>query len=340
MTSEDGTSFHNEVYDLTFDRSQENSITVQLLKKLKILLEEEDRLENELRTDLDDIEDLHNGVFERGRPYKKYLLGFGIAWELLSLVGMNEFGLTVKIGSAVERGLRPNRFADALQEELELFQYSFLEGPTVGNSDLMNRLCLKALHREFEKYAIINKDFIDGLVQIASALHGSKKASSISKAAIGSVSVIGKILIITVLVLIPVTVGASVVLILVGYGIVGTSKLAEVGVKIAAMKKARQVRDATKTAKEKTLLKTIDNLMELSNSVSGGESSAIAAAVFPVLSTGASCVFDIVEKTVRAGKDVVKIGGAVVDVAFDVVALFDNWAALAKGSKSQLGYKL
>ena len=42
----------------------------------------------------------------------------------------------------------------------------------------------------------------------------------------------------------------------------------------------------------------------------------------------------------RAGKDVVKFGGAVVDVAFDVVALFDNWAALAKGSKSQLGYKL
>ena len=151
VTPEDGKSFHNEVYDLTFDQSQENSITVQLLKKLKILLEEEDRLENELRTDLDDIEDLHNGVFERGRPYKKYLLGFGIAWELLSLVGMNEFGLTVKIGSAVERGLRPDRFADALQEELELFQYSFSEGPTGDNSDLINRLCLKALHREFEK---------------------------------------------------------------------------------------------------------------------------------------------------------------------------------------------
>ena len=339
--------------------------TVKCLKYLKVLFEEETRLEYELRADLDEIDKLYNGNLGLEKPYNKFVLGYGIACEFITLTGINDQGLTVLIGSNIERGMDPGLFADALQEEMNLFSYAFKE-PTEKDLGDICFLCQKALQREFEKYFIINTEIIAALRRMASELHANKKAVGIAKTFGGSVSTAGGIALGVGIILEIATLGAATPVLIAGASVATVGGVVNVGTGITDAVVQNNILKRNEEQKESMILKTMTNLMELVESflkpiVDADENSQISTidreemklsggGITQILSTGfvvagglrsvstqsAVEVMQVMKQTFRFGA----AGLAGVGIAFDLLALLDSGTALAMGSKSELGYKL
>ena len=337
---------------------------IELLKKLKRQLEREKELESELRSDLDELEFLHHGVFNDKRPYNKYLLGYGIAYESLTLTGMNEFGLTVQIRSniqcgslflSIEHGLHPNLFADALQEEQDLLCFSLLERqPTIEELTNMNLLCQKALQREFEKYVIINMKVVEMFREMALALHGSKKSVHVAKTVGSFVSIFGGVAFGVGLI----TAGAATPFVVFGGALVAAiGGIVNVGADMGDAKKEQNILNEKCVTNDKMLLKSIANLAELLEHVLkslgridinpqktvsyGGVGVKVVQIATVGLAGGLKCVSTAgAPKLLQLLKAPLGFGAVGVGIAFDLLSVIDNSVALAKESKSQLGYKL
>ena len=141
-----------------------------LFEQLKGHLKADEESALVMKNMLRDIENMRCGESDGfGKPYQ-YLIGYGILNEFITLTGINKFGFTVLIGSkfkslldadlksavetgnALEHGLDPEKFANALQEELDLLNCvcSKLAQPSDRDYRRMNRLCFNALQREYE----------------------------------------------------------------------------------------------------------------------------------------------------------------------------------------------
>ena len=374
-----GEKSHSEMNSGTNENSMKD--INKLFKQLKEHLEADKKSARFIQDVFHVIEIIQSDDSGFGEPYQ-YLNGYGIVNDFVTPIGINELGLTARIGSkfkhyiseadrkfAVENGivlvhgLDPEEFADALEEELEFLNYVCLEleQPSKINYHRICQSCVNALQREFEKFEILNKPVIGALRQMASELHENKQSVGIAKITGGAAGVAGGAMMIVGMILEPLTFGAATSLIIAGTVIAGVGGAVNVGAGVTDMVKRHAIGKINPQGEEQMLMKTLDNLMDLVKlSYRNMETAAIPNAVdrgMKGLGVGGKVVHAIraiggtgaaVLRGLKASGDIslgiledtIKFSAAGVGVAFDLLSIVDSGITLAKGGKSELGYKL
>ena len=285
----------------------------------------------------------------------KCLQMFGIFREFLTVIKLDESGIRVTIGSnPVEYLIDPYIFIEALQNELELLEYSRKSQLDEQDYNILTLICSTALQREFEKYIIINSYKIELLRTIAFELHGNSKAVGISKAAGGAVGAAGGIIMLVGLILEPLTFGASTTLIIAGAAIAAGGVInIGAGIGDAVRKNYLEKRNPEKTSNDKRLSTTIANLIELvelstieAEKISLGrtgyakQGAAVGKTVVKVALSEAAGGLKIAGRAaIQVLRNVFRFSAAGVGIALDILSILDAGISLVKGGTSEIGYK-
>ena len=329
--------------NLKFCLRHHNEETFRSVYNLKLHLEEDNRLGSIIREQLNEVEMLAPDQIGNVNTGNQFLYGFGIAAEMITLVGIDELSLIVRVGQSVKCGLNLEEFEKALDEESRLLNHGLKTDANIESPIDVRPLLVNAFLREFDKYELITRGAIKTMRAVASALHGNTRNIAITKTSGGVFGIAGGVILIIGLALEPVTLGASTPLVITGITLVASSGAVSIGAAIGdAVKRNIIVTTMKQSLNEKVLLKTLSSLAEMIGTVhipnqgldpdsatptelakNVGRSVGDVARVGTA--TGLSAGLKVVgEGGLQALRNAFRFGAVAVGIVFDLVTVFDS----------------
>ena len=335
---------------------------VELYARIKENLKYDQQLGNQMKRDVNNVKrlgynrsmtdsefsslkDLYKGEFKNPPVHYFTWLCFGIATYQVTIVGVNELGLTVRIGNSEEKLMCPAVLARVLEEEMLL-----LSCDTTNETDCVKirELCHHALMTEIEKYVITCHEMILASRETARRLHEDSLNVAIANTASSVTMLSGGVVTLVGLGLAPVTMGASTVLVITRMGLAGAGIAMYAGTEIGSAVMKHKILSGTpeeNAGKEEEMKEILFANAESAQVLGSLIKSIVEQSTKTTVAKAGPSVAHVAMHTGRVTAEHVlhvsmKFGIPAIGVVLDFVNTIENIISLSREAKSELGFAI